>query len=938
MLKKFYNLKHLISLAGHNYQLICNPTNFRLIIKDDLHKKNMSTDKVGAIARLSLQSVYKFRITLLMLFLIIIVGLVSYTTLLPRKGFPELAFPTVILQTQYPGGSVEDVDKNVTEPMEKALENVEGIESVASKTFPGFSSIIVSFETDIDVEVGVEDIKNVFEKSLRLEQGVEPQIIALEPNSIDGENEILLAISSDEKSTLELQTKAFEVANELEELDEIAEVSVIELYEDVFNPKTGKISTEQVTFNRIGVSEGGAIKFYNSILIGVKANDKFNITDITDAIDEEINNLEKLGQLNDYEFHSVYDPGTDLKLQINSLELNARDGVIAVVIVLLLLVSWRASVVISLFIPTVMLSTFIILYLLGVSLNTISLFGLVLVLGLLVDDAIVVIENIDYQKKHGKHGIEAVKVAIQTIGRADVVGTITIILAFLPMLLITGFLGDIIRDVPITVVTALIMSLTISLTIIPLLSYIIFPDNDKKARLRFLDKTLNILGNLVLKVATQVSKFIGFYLSKKIYTFFVILVSIVLILIGLYFSSTLKFVNFPSQKDSDAIQINFAFDPTLTLEQRVAVATKVEKLVTDEYAELFEKYLYIQVGRSFFGDQVATVLIDLVPMNEREIKSPALANAISTIVQNSNIEGASIVVSELQVGGPPTEEYASKVQVYGNNLGALVKGSESIADFIKNDIDLGEYRVLDTKIDNTEVLAKFNGRRYVEVASKLSKGADDRTIAIIEQEVTKEFDSDKLLSLGLESNALETDRGFATEITRSVISAGVALLVSFGIMYFFLVTQFNSFGKAALIMMGIPFSFFGLFVGLSATNNAISFFVIIGVIALIGIVANNTIMLLDFANQEREKGNSIKESIVNAVRMRFRPLITTTFTTIAGSLPLALHDPFWESLAFTIIFGLVSSTTMVIFVFPAYYYLVENIRLKTHKLARRLFK
>ena len=129
-----------------------------------------------------------------------------------------------------------------------------------------------------------------------------------------------------------------------------------------------------------------------------------------------------------------------------------------------------------------------------------------------------------------------------------------------------------------------------------------------------------------------------------------------------------------------------------------------------------------------------------------------------------------------------------------------------------------------------------------------------------------------------------------------------------------------------LIFMAIPFSFLGVAAGLHYTNNPLSFFVMIGFFALIGIAVNNTILLTDYANQARNQGHGHFESMALAVKARFRPLITTSLTSVVALIPLALSDPFWESLAFTLIFGLLSSTLLVIVTFPYYYLAAEYLR------------
>jgi multidrug efflux pump subunit AcrB len=158
-------------------------------------------------------------------------------------------------------------------------------------------------------------------------------------------------------------------------------------------------------------------------------------------------------------------------------------------------------------------------------------------------------------------------------------------------------------------------------------------------------------------------------------------------------------------------------------------------------------------------------------------------------------------------------------------------------------------------------------------------------------------------------------------------------------MYALLVLQFNSYTYPLLIFLGVPFSFPLLFPGLALTDNKFSFFTVLGLMGLMGIVVNNTIMLLDFAKIRMDEENKTpREAIVGALKRRFRPLVATTATTVAGLLPMALTDPFWESMALTMIFGLISSTTMVIIVFPVYYFMLEHTTRFFSSLPKRLSK
>ena len=146
-----------------------------------------------------------------------------------------------------------------------------------------------------------------------------------------------------------------------------------------------------------------------------------------------------------------------------------------------------------------------------------------------------------------------------------------------------------------------------------------------------------------------------------------------------------------------------------------------------------------------------------------------------------------------------------------------------------------------------------------------------------------------------------------------------ATLLALVAMLILLILQFRSIIQPVLIMLAIPFGLFGVFTALRASDNPISFFVMIGLIGLVGVVVNNTILLTDAANQAWRDGATNAQSIAIAIQRRFRPLVATTATTVVGLAPLALSDPFWEALAFTIMFGLIASTILVLVSFPFYY-------------------
>jgi HAE1 family hydrophobic/amphiphilic exporter-1 len=149
---------------------------------------------------------------------------------------------------------------------------------------------------------------------------------------------------------------------------------------------------------------------------------------------------------------------------------------------------------------------------------------------------------------------------------------------------------------------------------------------------------------------------------------------------------------------------------------------------------------------------------------------------------------------------------------------------------------------------------------------------------------------------------------------------------------------FRSLLQSLLILTALPFAIFGVANGLYWSNNEISFFTMLGVFALIGISLNNTILLTDYANQAKARGKKSVAAMAEALRARFRPLLTTSVTSVLALLPLALNDPFWEGLAFALMFGLVSSTILVVIVFPYFYLIDESIGELFRRLRKRVVK
>lgn len=886
--------------------------------------------KLTALSKFTSYFMKNFRITILFLIALSVLGGLSYTTFLRREGFPSISFPFVVVQAPYFVNDPAQVDEAITKPIEKAITNVKEVTKMQSTTEGNFAYFVVQFEQDLTSQEGADKVRVEIDKNVQLPEGASVNYNVINVGSIDGKHDLVFSLVAD-KPVAEMQAKAAEVAEKLSENNDLREVNVVELITEQVNPATGETFPYQATFNRVGIRRNGQLEFLPAINIGVVKKGDIETIDLSDSVKASIEELKNEGVLDGYEISYGGDIAPILKSQLGSLQENFISAMVVVLIVLFFLVNWRASIVTALFIPLTMMTTFLTLYLLGFTLNVISLFGLVLVLGLFVDDGIVVVEAIDYQKKQGEKGLRAVLKAVNSIGNADLMGTLTTVLVFLPMLFISGILGEFIFEIPVTVISALLISIVIALSILPFLTNLLIWD--KKER-KSKSSPLTKVGNIVLYGGTSVVRFCGgkvgdlvnWYMAKPLAVIGVIIATFILVGVGGSFASKLKFNIFPSGKDSDQIAMTIEYSPTETLDRRIEIAQEVEKILTDTSGQYLEQVDYFNDNSS---PQLASMTVLLTPMDSRSNTAGDIVNDLQGAYET--YDSARVKASSVSVG-PPETDYQFMMQVYSTDSDTLTKSTNDIAAFVKEQKLSGDISITEVRVDYLENITKVDGRRYAEVKAKLSDPENTGIVLELIDKVKAEYTDEKLSTYKLNTNDIAFDLGQESENLESFNSLIFAGFIALILMYGLLVYQFNSFLQPLLIFLAIPLGFPGVFSGLYLTDNPMSFFVLVGMIGLIGIVVNNTIMLVDFANQARREGKGIRESIVQAVRIRFRPLITTSIVTITSLTPLALTDPFWESLALTIVFGLMSSTTLVLFAFPAFYAAAEKVRQLKYKL------
>ncbi len=851
------------------------------------------------------------RPSLLLWLVVLAFGVLSYLFLLPREGFPPVDVPISVGAGGYFVDDKDRVDEEVTVPLADAVLAIEGVESVQSFSRANSFTVLANLEGGVTSVEGAALIEEVA-------QGISlPPEAQLFTQSIDASKfleegyDILIGVYADVGTTgEELEAAAQAIVDDITHPD-IASAQVEELFDAGINPESGEEVVLEVSFNQLTDPSN---EFRPSIAIGVKASPNVDSIAIRDATDEALERA-RANLPDGFEAVVAIDFATLVRQQISSLQGNVLLGILVVAIVALLLISWRASIITALFILTVLAASVGGLYIVGISLNTISLFALILALGLFVDDAIVITESIDaFREDENEDDLTVIRRAINRVGSASLSGTLTTVLVFAPMLLIGGVLGGFIRILPITIILSLMVSLILSLIFIPVAArYITLPVPKASGPLVRAEEWLGErVGNLP---AIGGGKGLGVAIAG-------FLLSLVLFFVGLFvFAPNVGFNIFPPAKDSINIALEITYEPGTTIEEAKRIALDMNQQASDTLGDELELgYLYIGDANS------ALAQYNLTPIGDR----PTVHELVDQLQPIGDAEeGARVVFSAIS-NGPPELLFPYTMQVFGEDIDTLAAAAESLrADLDGRALELPNgdvFNVVETDVALDDVVAREDGRRLVEVRARFDNDSITSVTATTQEFFEDNYGPAELAALGLEEDAIGFDFGLESDNQESFAALPFAFLSALVAMFVLLVIQFRSLVQPLLVFLAIPFSFFGVFGGLLITDNQLSFFVMLGLIGLIGIAVNNSILLVDFANQERDLGADRKTAIATAVKKRFRPLVATSFTTVGGLLPLALSDPFWEGLAFTIIFGLLSSTFLVIVSFPYYYLAVEWMR------------
>jgi HAE1 family hydrophobic/amphiphilic exporter-1 len=710
-------------------------------------------------------------------------------------------------------------------------------------------------------------------------------------------------------------------------------------------------------------------------------------------------------------FRVVTDAGVRVADSVEGVQQALIEGAaLTVAVVFLFLNSWRSTVITGLALPVSVLASFVAVWAYGFTLNTMSLLGLSLSIGILIDDAIVVRENIVRHVEMGKGHYKAAFDGTDEIGLAVTATTLSIVVVFIPIAFLGGIAGQWFKPFGLTIVCSVLVSLFVSFSLDPMLSAY-WPDPHlPMAQRMWLSRLLGRFNSWFDRQAERYKVVIAWALDHR---FAMVALAVGTFIGALALPATgIVGAGFVPEMDTSEFAIDIETPPGSNLAYTRLKAQEVSRIARMQ-PEV--RYVYTSIGGQ--GDAVdeGRVFVKLQPKSERTRKQAQIVSDI----RSDLVRLGGITVS-ISTGFNPGEKQI-QLQVRGPDATELTRLAQAVAAEMRNvpgavDVALstkGQKPELDVQLDRA--LAGSLGVTVGQVAQALRPafaGIDvgdwidpsgetrDVTIRLAPESrsVVADLESlpllvgsnnDRSIPLGQVAHVtpsigparidhLDRDRviiveantenralsavvgdtmarvqtavtfppgytlsqGGETEeqqeiFTQMFIAIGVAILL----MYFVLVVQFGSFLEPLSIMLSLPLSLIGVMLALVMTGESLNIMSMIGVILLVGIVAKNAILLIDFAKWSEEAGMHRREALIQAGRVRLRPILMTTFALVAGMVPVALGagegGDFRAPLGITVIGGVVTSTLLTLLVIPTVYEILADTR---DWLAARLFR
>ncbi len=980
----------------------------------------------------------------LALFLVlVIVGLVGFARL-PVTQFPNIDIPIVTIGIAQPGAAPSEIANQIIKPVESAVSDVSGVNHVSATATDGFANITIEFDLEVDTDRALNDIKDAVAgvRGELPESITEPNVQRLDvtglpiltfavsdptrsiedlshfvdeivARKLTGANGIgkverigggdqAIEVELDPDRLLALGLTASDVNNQLRQNNIDLGGGSGDLAGQEFSIRAlGSAATiNDLAATPITLGGGGAVRLDDLGRVFEGAADAatfamfngqpvvaFGVFRATGASDLTAgdNAKERIADLSAAYPNATFTLIDDATTYTNSTYHSAMEtlyegAALAVIVVFLFLKNWRATIITAVALPLSIIPTFIVMQYLGFSLNTVSLLGITLVTGILVDDAIVEIENIVRHIHMGKPAYEASEEAASEIGTTVIAISLTIVAVFAPVSFMSGIAGQYFKQFGLTVAVAVLFSLLVARLITPMMAAYFLRDGIEPEE----EKDGFVMRNYM--------RILDWTLHHRLVT----LIIGVGIFVGSIFSATILPTEFVPPSDTGRASVSIELPPGSLMDQTRAVSREVTSIIRTipEVQTVFVDGLSttatVRIGfgsktlrdRSSFEiiDELDLLLNDVPDVrlfvlsengtrdlqisvlgddvNATAAAAQALADQMNALPEIQDaLSQASLVRPEIQI--TPKAELAAEMGVTSAALASTIRiatigdTSGNVAKFNASDRQIPI--IVRLEQDVREDLFRMAGLRIpstngapvpLSVVADVALSTGPTSIKRYDRQYRTSVEADVAegFFLGEATSAVnalpitldmpegtEIQAGGDAEVMGEIFTQfGLAMGAGILLVYVVLVLLFSSFMTPITILMSLPLAIGGAIFALYIYGAGIGLSVVIGFLMLMGIVTKNAIMLVEFAMEAMKGGANTTNAMLEAGHKRARPIIMTTIAMTAGMVPSALAvaegGEFRAPMAIAVIGGLLLSTVLSLLFVPSLFSVVDGGR------------
>ncbi|OOM75605.1 multidrug resistance protein MdtB [Clostridium puniceum] len=952
-------------------------------------------------------------ITVIMIALTIL-GYTNYQKLV-LNDMPDADMPYVSVVVTQQGATPQELETKVTKKVEDAVQKISGVDTITSTVTEGVSQTTIGFELSKDSDVAAQEVRDKVssirgelptdandpviskfdmsassivsiavyglddnqELSDIVDETIKPKLYTVSGiGSVDvsGQDTREIHIKLDNNKLLQYGLTSSQVVNSIriDNIDQSSgkvtdadnEISIttnskIQKIEDFKNILITKKNGTEIRLKDIAkvedtVEDKTSLAFYQgkqSIGIDVVKQSGANTVEVAEGVKSKLNEI-KASLPDGVHVDIVSDNSESIQATVEGVNHTIIEGcVLAVIIVFLFLHEWESTLISALSLPISIVTTFICMKMTNFSLNTMSLTGLSLAVGLLIDDAIVVIENIVTHLHMGKGPIEAAREATSEIGFAVIATTSAVIAVFLPIAMIEGMLGKYFIEFALTIVFSMVVSLFVSFTLVPMMSSKMLKEGKKESK-TFVGKFFEWFNE---KFDSLAEKYSHLLLKTLNYRLLVLIICAVMFIGSIGVGTNLGFSMLPSS-DKGQVTVSADFDSGMTLDAASQKNKQLEEIIKSKYPEVEGMYSTVSKSKT-------SIKLELVDKKERKNSSREIAEKLRTDL--SGIPGTEVTVSAASMGGGGgaskditynlVSEDREKLQVFAEKIKKEMAEDPNARDVSSNNksgapeakIDVDRDKAADLGVNSSDVASTlytlFNGSTVTKYDGgkdrydvKVSLDEDQRknlndlngiyvsgsnNTQIPLTQVTKKVigtTSSELHRYGkqaqveiscnvsgvstgtfqnqyLEKIKSELPEGISLSLggmnqmmQKSVASLMQAIVLAIIFLYLVMAAQFESFIDPVSILFALPLAIIGAMLGLFVFGSEISMTALLGIVMLMGLVSKNGILLIDAAKERIKEGIPRNEALKEAGLKRLRPIIMTTLAMIFGMLPSAV--------------------------------------------------